>query len=98
MRTGYARSRNPDKNPIRQDMAAAAALAKLSYITNVVINEDKNAAAAFAGDPVKAHEADCAFLKPYCQVQLERITSIVVTSNGGTLLDQNIYQTVKGLY
>lgn len=93
----YARTGNLEKNPIHRDMLAAAALAKLSYIVNVVIDEDKKAAAAFAGDPVQAHEAGCAFLKPYCQVRIQKKTPIVVTSNGGAPLDQNIYQTVKGL-
>lgn len=93
----YARNGNLDKNPIHQDMTAAAAMAKLAYVVNVVIDEDKNVAAAFAGDPIKAHEAGCAFLKPYCRVKAERKTPIVVTSNGGAPLDQNIYQTVKGL-
>ncbi len=93
----FSRSGNLENNPIHQDMAAAAAMAKLSYIVNVVIDEDKKVAAAFAGDPVQAHEAGCAFLKPYCQVTVKKKTPIVVTSNGGAPLDQNIYQTVKGL-
>lgn len=94
----YAGSGNLENNPIHQDMVAAAAMAGLAYVVNVVIDEEKKVAAAFAGDPVQAHEAGCAFLKPYCQVKAEKKTPIVVTSNGGAPLDQNIYQTVKGLY
>lgn len=93
----YARSGNLEKNPIHRDMEAAADMAGLAYIVNVVIDEEKKVAAAFAGDVRKAHEAGCAFLRPYCQVEVERQTPIVVTSNGGAPLDQNVYQTVKGL-
>ena len=37
-----------------------------------------------------------AFLRQYCQAQAGP-GDIVVTSNGGAPLDQNIYQSVKGL-
>ena len=83
-------------NPLHRDMVAAAELAKLSYIVNVVIDEDKKTVAAFAGDFRKAHEAGVAFLRQYCEVQAIP-GDIVITSNGGAPLDQNIYQSVKGL-
>lgn len=83
-------------NPLHMDMVAAAQLAKLSYIVNVVIDEDKKTVAAFAGDFRKAHEAGVAFLRQYCEVQAIP-GDIVITSNGGAPLDQNIYQSVKGL-
>ena len=50
----------------------------------------------FAGDFKQAHAAGVAFLRPYCQVQAVP-GDIVITSNGGAPLDQNIYQSVKGL-
>ena len=84
-------------NPLHNDMVAAAKLAKLQYIVNVVIDEEKHVAAAFAGDPFQAHEKGCAFLKGYCRVKPEKKGDIVLTSNGGAPLDQNVYQSVKGL-
>ena len=84
-------------NPLHNDMVAAAKLAKLQYIVNVVIDEEKHVAAAFAGDPFQAHETGCAFLKGYCRVKPEKKGDIVITSNGGAPLDQNMYQSVKGL-
>ena len=42
-------------NPLHIDMVAAARMAKLQYIVNVVIDEEKRVAAAFAGDPIQAH-------------------------------------------
>jgi nickel-dependent lactate racemase len=93
----YAKSGNLENNPIHEDMKAAAKMAKLAYIVNVVIDEEKKVVAAFAGDVVQAHEFGCEFLRPYCQVVPAEKTPIVVTSNGGAPLDQNVYQTVKGL-
>ena len=92
----YARTGILEGNPLHRDMVAAAEMAKLAYIVNVVIDEDKKTVAAFAGDFRKAHEAGVAFLRQYCQVQAIP-GDIVITSNGGAPLDQNIYQSVKGL-
>ena len=83
-------------NPLHVDMVAAAKMAKLQYIVNVVIDEDKKTVAAFAGDFQKAHEAGVAFLRQYCEVAAIP-GDIVITSNGGAPLDQNVYQSVKGL-
>ena len=93
----FARTGVLDSNPLHVDMLAAAGMAKLAYIVNVVIDEDKKVAAAFAGDPVEAHRKGCELLLGYCQVKPERRGDIVISSNGGYPLDQNIYQSVKGL-
>ncbi len=92
----YARTGILEGNPLHVDMVAAAEMAKLSYIVNVVIDEDKKTVAAFAGDFRQAHEAGVAFLRQYCEVQAVP-GDIVITSNGGAPLDQNVYQSVKGL-
>lgn len=92
----YARTGILEDNPLHTDMVAAAKMAKLAFIVNVVIDEEKKTVAAFAGDFQKAHEAGTRFLRQYCEVQAVP-GDIVVTSNGGAPLDQNIYQSVKGL-
>ena len=83
-------------NPLHIDMVAAAKLAKLRFIVNVVIDEQKKTVAAFAGDFEQAHAEGVAFLRQFCEVKAEP-GDIVITSNGGAPLDQNIYQCVKGL-
>ncbi len=91
-----ARTGMLEGNPLHTDMLAAARLAKLQYIVNVVIDEEKRTVAAFAGDMEQAHRAGCAYLRQYCAVQAAP-ADVVVTTNGGAPLDQNIYQCVKGL-
>ena len=86
-----------DGNPINRDMERAARMARLAYIVNVVVNEAHEVVAAFAGDPIEAHHAGCAYLARYCEVEQKRKADIVITSNGGAPLDQNAYQAVKGL-
>ncbi len=83
-------------NPIHTDMLAAARMANLQYIVNVVVDDAHRTAAAFAGDMQKAHAAGCAFLKSWC-LAAPAYGDIVVTTNGGAPLDQNIYQCVKSM-
>lgn len=92
----FARTGVLENNPIHRDMLFAAEKVKLAFIVNVVINGDKKIIKAFAGDSVKAHAAGCEFLKSRCGIAVER-ADIVVTSNGGHPLDQNVYQSVKGM-
>lgn len=92
----YARTGILENNPIHRDMLYAAAQAKLAFILNVVINAKKQVIAAFAGDSEKAHVKGCEFVLNMSQVK-KNPTDIVITTNGGYPLDQNIYQAVKGM-
>ncbi|QLY78142.1 nickel-dependent lactate racemase [Clostridium intestinale] len=83
-------------NPIHKDMLYAAEKANLAFILNVVIDEDKNIINAFAGDSKLAHEEGCKFVMELSSVK-SIPSDIVVSSNGGYPLDQNIYQSVKGM-
>ena len=84
-------------NPIHRDMEAAARMAGLAYLVNVVLNQKKQVIASFAGCPEQAHAEGCAYLRGLCRAGFRRPGDIVVTSNGGAPLDQNLYQAVKGL-
>lgn len=83
-------------NPLHRDMLYAAKAAGLAYILNVAIDADKRIVAAFAGDPVAAHREGCDFVRKHAGVASVK-ADLVVTSNGGYPLDQNIYQAVKGM-
>lgn len=83
-------------NPIHKDMVWAARQAKLAFIVNVVINAEKEAIYAVAGDMEEAHAKGCGFLSSLCKVDAVP-ADIVITTNGGYPLDQNIYQAVKGM-
>ena len=91
-----ARTGIVDGNPIHNDMLYAARAARLAYVVNVVINADKQAIFAVAGDVDLAHRVGREFLASQCQVPVTP-SDIVITTNGGYPLDQNIYQAVKGM-
>jgi nickel-dependent lactate racemase len=92
-----SRTGSLEGNPMHEDMIAAARMAKLGFIVNVIINDEKQVVAAFAGHPEAAHYKGCETLLNYCRVKPSRKGDIVISSNGGAPLDQNVYQTVKGL-
>ena len=81
---------------MHEDMLAAARMAKLAYIVNVVIDEDKKTVAAFAGNFETAHRKGCDFISDYVCVK-PAYADIVITTNGGYPLDQNAYQSPKGM-
>ena len=83
-------------NPIHEDMLYAAKAAKLAFICNVVLDADKKVIHAVAGDVDKAHRAGVDFLCGQCRVNSVP-SDIVITTNGGYPLDQNVYQAVKGM-
>jgi len=85
-----------ENNPIHADMLWAAKQAKLAFIVNVVLNEEKKVIYAVAGDPEKAHEAGVQFLSSLCGVDAVE-ADVAITTNGGYPLDQNMYQAVKGM-
>ena len=92
----YARTGILEGNPIHRDMVYAARAAKLAFICNVVINAEHKVMGAFAGDCEQAHIAGTEFLKSLCRCPKAE-ADIVITSNNGYPLDQNIYQAVKGM-
>ncbi len=96
IRDPLARTGILDGNPIHKDMLYAARRLRLAFIVNVVINAEKEAIFAVAGDADQAHRAGCEFLRARCMVPAVP-SDIVITTNGGYPLDQNIYQAVKGM-
>lgn len=83
-------------NPIHIDMLHAAKAANLAFILNVVIDAEKKIINAYAGDLEEAHQEGCRFVSGLATVPAQP-ADIVITSNGGYPLDQNIYQAVKSM-
>lgn len=83
-------------NPIHEDMVWAAKKAKLAFIVNVVLNSKKEPIFAVAGDLEEAHKKGTDFISSLCAVKSVP-ADIVISTNGGYPLDQNVYQSVKGM-
>lgn len=86
-----------DGNPTQSLSREAGALVPVDFNLNVTLNRDRQITGVFAGDIIQSHNAACAFSKKTAMRPVEKPFDVVVTTNGGFPLDQNLYQAVKGM-
>jgi nickel-dependent lactate racemase len=84
-------------NPVHDDVRAIAAGTGVTFGLDVVLNRDKEIFAAFGGDLAAMHAAACATAKKAAMRPVSGPFEVVVTTNSGFPLDQNLYQSVKGM-
>lgn len=84
-------------NPTQAQVRANGALLPVDFLINVTQNRQREITGFFCGDVIASHDAGCAFAKQTAMVPCPHAFPIVVTSNSGFPLDQNLYQTVKGM-
>ncbi|MDI9590378.1 MAG: nickel-dependent lactate racemase [Acidobacteriota bacterium] len=83
-------------NPIHEDMVVAARRVGVAFILNVALNAHKQVIGAWAGDLEQAHAAGVAHVRR-CSQCAPVTGDIVITTNGGYPLDQNLYQSPKAV-
>jgi nickel-dependent lactate racemase len=84
-------------NPIWEEMREVALRTNPTFLLNVALNARKEITGVFAGDMLAAHAEGCAFVKQHAMASVEAQYDIVITTNSGYPLDQNLYQSVKGM-
>ncbi|MBX3011346.1 MAG: nickel-dependent lactate racemase [Caldilineaceae bacterium] len=88
---------NTQDNPIWEEMREAARMAQPTFLLNVTLNAARQLTGVFAGEMLQAHAAGCAFVRQNAMTPVTEPYDIVVTTNSGYPLDQNLYQCVKGM-
>jgi lactate racemase len=86
-----------DGNPVREDIDEIGEVLGITFMLNVVLNEKKQVAKAFAGHYLEAHRAGCRYLDSLYSVAIAEPADIVVVSAGGSPKDINMYQAQKAL-
>ncbi len=84
-------------NPIFEEMREAALLTNPAFLCNVTLNRDKQITNVFFGDMIAAHDAGIKFARETAMRPVPESFEIVVTTNSGYPLDQNLYQAIKGV-
>ena len=84
-------------NPVQGEVREAVAMAPPHFMVNVAVNADRQITALWAGDYLAAHEVGCRFVAEHATRPVEEPFDIVISTNSGYPLDQNLYQTVKGM-
>jgi lactate racemase len=101
---GYAMINDPratwgvcEGNPIWEEMREMALRVSPIFLLNVALNVEKQITAVFAGDLLAAHRAGREFVRQNAMVKVDAPYDVILTTNSGYPLDQNLYQTVKGM-
>ena len=84
-------------NPVHDTVREISRITGVDFSIDVTINKNREITSVFAGDLFEAHNAACESSKRIVMRPVEHEYDIVVTTNSGYPLDQNLYQTVKGL-
>lgn len=84
-------------NPIHDAIRQIARQTGVHFGVDVTINRDHRITSVYAGELFAVHRAACQFVKRTAMRPVERPFDVVVTTNSGYPLDQNLYQAVKGM-
>jgi nickel-dependent lactate racemase len=84
-------------NPIWEEMREIAERTQPAFIINVTMNDARQLTGVFAGEMIAAHAAGCLSAADHALVKVDSPYDVVITTNSGYPLDQNLYQTIKGM-
>jgi lactate racemase len=84
-------------NPVHDDVRAIAEATGVTFALDVVLNRDQDIVGAFGGDLLPMHAAACDLARRIAMQPVDAPFDVVVTTNSGFPLDQNLYQAVKGM-
>ncbi len=86
-----------ENNPTQEQIQRNGSVIPVDFCINLTLNHQHQITRYFCGDVVAAHQAGCRFTKSTVMAKCSHAYPVVITSNSGFPLDQNLYQTVKGM-
>ena len=84
-------------NPIHDAIREIARMSGIDFSVDVTINRDHRITSVYAGELFAVHEAACAVSRRLAMQPVQAPFDVVLTTNSGYPLDQNLYQAVKGM-
>lgn len=85
-------------NPVHDDIRAVVGGAgRVDFAFDVILNREQQIVEAFAGELFAMHTAARAAARRIAMREVPALFDVVVTTNSGFPLDQNLYQAVKGM-
>ena len=84
-------------NPIHDAIREIAGRTGVDFALDVTINREQQITSVYAGEPTAVHQAACRFARTVSMQPVEKTFEVVLTTNSGYPLDQNLYQSVKGM-
>ena len=86
-----------DGNPIHDAIRQIATQCGVDFSVDVSINKKREITCVRAGELLSVHRMMCESVKNSAMQAFTKPFDVVVTTNSGYPLDQNLYQTIKGL-
>ncbi|MDD5484135.1 MAG: nickel-dependent lactate racemase [Kiritimatiellae bacterium] len=86
-----------ENNPTQDLIRRLGALMPVDFCVNVTLNRERRITGFFCGDPLAVHRKGSEFARSTAMAECRRRFPVVITTNGGWPLDQNLYQSVKGI-
>jgi nickel-dependent lactate racemase len=86
-----------DGNPVHDAVRAIAATVGVAFNLDVTLNRQHQITNVFSGELFASHAAGCAFARATAMAPVTSSYDVVLTTNSGYPLDQNLYQSVKGM-
>lgn len=84
-------------NPVHDDIRAVAASVGVDFACDVLLDRHQQVVACFAGELFAMHATACAAARTAVMQPVAGRFDVVVATNAGHPLDQNLYQAVKGM-
>ncbi len=84
-------------NPIHDDILAISRATGVHFALDVILNRDKQITGVFAGELFAEHALACSQARSSAMQPVRAPFDVVVTTNSGYPLDQNLYQSIKGI-
>jgi nickel-dependent lactate racemase len=86
-----------DGNPVHDAVRAITRSTRVDFSLDVLLDDAKQITRAFAGETLAMHAAACAVAREEAMRAVDAPFDVVITTNSGYPLDQNLYQAVKGM-
>lgn len=86
-----------ENNPTQEQVRHNGSLLPVDFCINVTLNRQRRITGFFCGDVLEAHARGCEFSKSTVMTPCPAPFPVIVTTNSGYPLDQNLYQAVKGM-
>ena len=84
-------------NPIHKQISEISLLNMPDFSIDLTLNRENKITGIYSGELFSEHKLACIDVKKDSMKKTNKLYDLVITSNSGYPLDQNLYQTIKGV-
>jgi len=84
-------------NPIHEEITEISQKIKSDFSVDVTLNRENDITGIYSGDLIAEHKLAREQVKKDSMIKTNKLYDVVITSNSGYPLDQNLYQAIKGV-